>query len=67
VDVTVPGCRQGDRTEAALTSSTRLVEPDAAAWSNNTVRVVARNILSSATFDLAPATLSVQVTKPRLP
>ena len=35
-------------------------------WSNNTVRVIARNI-SAATFDLAAATLSVGVTKRRVP
>jgi hypothetical protein len=35
-------------------------------WSNNTVRVMARNI-SGATFDLAAATLSVVVTKRRVP
>jgi hypothetical protein len=67
VDVTVPGCRQGDRAEAALASSTRFVEFNAAAWSNNTVRVMARNISPSATFDLGPATLSVRITKPRVP
>jgi hypothetical protein len=36
------------------------------AWTNNTLRVMARNI-SSATFDLAAATLSVGVTKRRVP
>jgi hypothetical protein len=35
-------------------------------WSNNTVRVVTRNIFA-ATFDLAAATLSVGVTKRRVP
>ena len=39
-------------------SSTRFIELSAAVWSNNTVRVMARNI-SAATFDLAAATLSV--------
>jgi hypothetical protein len=67
VDVTVTGCRQGDLAEAALASSTRFIEPDAAAWTTNTVRVMARNISPSATFDLSPATLSVQVTKRRVP
>jgi hypothetical protein len=66
LDVTVPGARQGDLAHAALASSTRFVELDAAAWSNNTVRVMARNI-SPATFDLGSATLSVQVTKRRAP
>ena len=66
LDVTVNGARQGDLAHAALASSTRFIELDAAAWSNNTVRVMARNI-SPATFDLGAATLSVQVTKRRVP
>ena len=51
---------------ASLVSSTRVIELDAAVWSNNTVRVMARNI-SATTFDLAAATLSVQVVKRRVP
>ena len=35
-------------------------------WSNNSVRVTARNV-SASTVDLAAAGLSVQVTKRRLP
>ena len=66
LDVTVAGARQGDRAEAALASSTRFVELDAAAWTNNTVRVMARNISPTATFDLGPVTLSVAVTKRRV-
>ena len=66
VDVTVTGARQGDHAEASLASSTRFVELDAFAWTNNTVRVLARNI-SGASFDLGAATLSVVVTKRRLP
>jgi hypothetical protein len=50
----------------SLVSSTRFIELDAAVWSNNTVRVMARNI-SAATFDLAAATLSVGVVKRRVP
>jgi hypothetical protein len=65
--MTVTGCRQGDLVHAALASSTRFIELDAAAWSNNAVRVMARNISPTATFDLGPATLSVAVTKRRLP
>ncbi|WP_211870847.1 hypothetical protein [Neoroseomonas terrae] len=64
LDVTVAGARQGDLANAALASSTRFIELDATAWSNNTVRVMARNI-SPATFDLGSATLAVQVTKHR--
>ncbi|WP_043342808.1 hypothetical protein [Belnapia moabensis] len=63
--MTVAGYRQGDRTQAVLASSTRFVELDAAAWTNNTVRVWARNVSSSASFDLVPATLSMAVTKRR--
>ena len=66
VDVTVARARQGDRAEASLASSTRFIELDAFAWSNNTVRVLARNI-SGAAFDLGAARLSVAVTKRRIP
>jgi hypothetical protein len=65
-DVAVPGARQGDRAEASLASSTRFIELDAFVWSNNTVRVLARNA-SGAAFDLGAATLSVTVTKRRIP
>jgi hypothetical protein len=47
-------------------SSTRFIELDGAVWSNNTVRVMARNI-SAATFDLAAVALPVGVTKRRVP
>jgi hypothetical protein len=67
LDVTVAGARQGDLAHAALASPTRFIELDAATWSNNTVRVMARNISPTATFDLGAATLSVQVTKRRVP
>ena len=66
LDVTVPGARQGDHAHAALASSTRFIELDRAAWSNDTVRVMARNI-SSATFDRGVATQSVAVAKRRAP
>jgi hypothetical protein len=66
IDVTVPGARQGDRAEASLASSTRFIELDAFAWTTNTVRVLARNV-SGSTFDLGAATLSVAVTKRRIP
>jgi hypothetical protein len=64
--VTVNGVRAGDLATSSLVSSTRFIELDAAAWSNNTVRVMARNI-SGATLDLAAAALSVRVTKRRAP
>jgi hypothetical protein len=60
------GARAGNLATASLVSSTRFIELDAAARSNNTVRVMARNI-SAATFDLAAATLSVGVEKRRVP
>lgn len=66
MDVTVSSARANDLATAFLASSTRFIELDAAVWSNNTVRVMARNI-SAATFDLAAATLSVQVMKRRVP
>jgi len=62
----VSRARAGDLAGASLVSSTRFIEIHAAVWSNNTVRVMARNI-SGATFDLAAATLSVQVVKRRVP
>jgi hypothetical protein len=67
LDVTVSGARQGDLAHAALASSTRFIELDATAWSNNTVRVMARNISPTATFDLSVATLSAVVGKRRVP
>jgi len=57
--------RAGDLATSSLVSSRRFIELDAAVWSNNTVRVMARNI-SGETFDLAAA-LSVGVTKRRAP
>jgi hypothetical protein len=39
---------------------------DAFAWTNNTVRVLARNV-SGGAFDLAAATLLVAVIKRRIP
>jgi hypothetical protein len=65
-DVILTGARQGDIAEASLVSSTRFIELDAFAWSNNTVRVAVRNI-SGGAFDLGAATLSVAVTKRRMP
>ena len=66
LDVPVMGCRQGDLASAALASSMRFIELDAAAWTTNTVRVAARNTSPTANFDLGPVTLSVQVTKRRV-
>jgi hypothetical protein len=66
VDVTVTGARQGDLALASFVSSTRFFELDAFVWSNNTVRVMVRNI-SNTTIDLGSSTLSVQVEKRRIP
>ncbi len=66
LDVTITGARMGDLAEASLATSSRFFELDATAWSNNTVRVLARNV-SNTTIDLAAATLSVQVIKRRVP
>jgi hypothetical protein len=65
VTVTVTGARVGDLAQASLATSSRFFELDATAWSNNTVRVLARNV-SNTTIDLAAAMLSVQVTKRRV-
>jgi hypothetical protein len=56
----------GDLAQASLATSSRFFELDATAWSNNTVRVPARNVPNT-TIDLASATLSVQVMKRRVP
>jgi hypothetical protein len=66
VDFTVPGAQQDDQVEASLASSTRFIELDAFAWTNYTMRLLARNV-SGAAFDLGAATLSVAVTKRRIP
>jgi hypothetical protein len=66
LDVTVTAARVGDLAQASLATSSRFFELDATASSNNTVRVLARNV-SNTIIDLAAATLSVQVTKRRIP
>jgi hypothetical protein len=60
------GCGVGDLASASLATSSRFFELDATAWSNNSVRVLARNV-SNTTIDLGAATLSVQLTKRRVP
>jgi hypothetical protein len=64
-DITVAGARPGDIASASRATSSRFLELDAHVWSNNTVRVMARNI-SNTTIDLGPATLSVEVRKRRV-
>ena len=55
LSVTVAGARAATWRRPRLPPH-RFVELDAAAWSNNTVRVMARNISPTATFDLGAAT-----------
>jgi hypothetical protein len=62
--VTVPGARRGDFVDASLDTSSIAFVLDCHVWSNNSVRVTARNV-SASTVDLAAAGLSVQVTKRR--
>jgi hypothetical protein len=64
VDVTVPGARRGDFADASLDTSSIAFVLDCHVWSNNSVRVTARNV-SASTVDLAAAPLAVQVTKRR--
>ena len=66
IDVTVPGARRGDFADASLDTSSIASVLDCHVWSNNSVRVTARNV-SASTVDLASAALSVQVTKRRVP
>ena len=66
LDVAVTGVLVGDLAQASLTTSSRFFKLDATAGSNNTVRVLARNVSNTA-IDLTVATLSVQVTKRRVP
>jgi hypothetical protein len=66
IDVTVAGARRGDFADASLDTSSIAFVLDCHVWSNNSVRVTARNV-SASTVDLAAAPLSVLVTKRRLP
>jgi hypothetical protein len=66
IDVIVPGARRGDFADASLDTSSIAFVFDCHVWSNNSVRVTARNV-SASTVDLAAAPLAVQVTKRRVP
>lgn len=59
IDVTVPGARRGDFADASLDTSSIASVLDCHVWSNNGVRVTARNI-SASTVDVAAAALAVQ-------
>ncbi|MCA3277508.1 MAG: hypothetical protein ING26_18515 [Roseomonas sp.] len=61
-DVTVPGARRGDFADASLDTSSIAFVLDCHVWSNDKVRVTARNV-SLSTVDLPAAGLSVQVVK----
>lgn len=66
IDVTMPGARRGDFSDASLNTSSIAFVLDCHVRSNNCVRVTARNV-SASTVDLASAALSVQITKRRTP
>jgi len=65
IGVTVSGARRGDFADASLDTSSIALVLDCHVWSNNSVRVTARNV-SASTVDLAAAALSVQVVKRRV-
>jgi hypothetical protein len=65
-DVTLPGARPGDHCNASLATSSRFIQVAGHVWSNNTVRIVARNV-SGFSVDLSPVTLSVEVRKRDVP
>jgi hypothetical protein len=65
-DVTLAGARPGDLCSASLATSSRFVQVAGHVWSNNTVRIVARNV-SGFNVDLPSATLAVEVRKRRVP
>jgi hypothetical protein len=48
VDVTATGARVGDLAQASLSTGSRFFKLGATAWSNNTVRVLARNTCAGA-------------------
>jgi hypothetical protein len=64
-DVTVPGARRGDFADASLDTSSIAFVLDCHVWSNDKVRVTARNV-SLSTVDLPAAALHVQVVKRKL-
>jgi hypothetical protein len=64
-DITVPGARRGDFADASLDTSSIAFVLDCHVWSNDKVRVTARNV-SLSTVDLPAAGLSVQVVKRKI-
>ena len=66
IHVTVAGARRGDVADASLDTSCVALVLDCHVWSNNSVRVTARNA-SASTADLAAAPLPWQVVKRCIP
>jgi hypothetical protein len=66
IDVTVPGARRGDFAGASLNTGSIAFVLDCHVWSDDKVRVTARNV-SASVVDLAAAPLAVQVVKCRMP
>ncbi|MFO0448705.1 MAG: hypothetical protein ACK52I_08585 [Pseudomonadota bacterium] len=66
VNFTVTGARRGAFADASIDTSSITFVFDCHVWSNNSVRVTARNV-SASTVDLAVAPLSLQVVKRRVP
>lgn len=66
IDVTVPVERRGKFADASLDTSSIAFVSDCHVWSNDSLRVTARNV-SASTVDLAAVALSVQVVKWRVP
>ncbi len=64
VNFTVTGARRGAFADASLYNSSIAFVLDCHAWSNNSVRMTARDV-SAMTVDLAAAPLSMQVLKQR--
>jgi hypothetical protein len=64
--IQVSGQRRPAFADVSLDTSSIAFVLDCHVWSNNSVRVTARNV-SASTVDLAAAPLAVNVTKRRLP
>jgi hypothetical protein len=62
----VQGARRGDFADASIDTSSIAFVLDCHVWSNNGVRVTARNV-SASIVDLAAAPLAVQVIKRKVP
>jgi hypothetical protein len=65
VTSTLAAARRGDFADASLDTNSIAFLLDCHVWSNNSVRVTARNV-SASMVDLAAAPLAVQVVKRRM-